>query len=126
MPTQPYRLEAGANLVDPPRSFSEKLIAWLPTQLITGIYGRIARGGHLYLTDTALLFEPHGLNIVEMGVELDLRAITVLRSRQRMAAALLTVGMASGEEIDFVCWERRKVIDAVRQAQADLGITPAT
>ncbi len=125
MPTQPYILKAGANLVDPPRSISEKLIAWFPTQLITGIYGRIARGGHLYLTDRALVFEPHGLNIIEVAVELDLREISALRSRQRMISALLTVRTTSGEEIDFVCWERRKVIDAVRQAQAALGMLPA-
>lgn len=118
-------VRVGANHVDRPGTGLEALLAYLPTQLITGIYGRIARGGFLTVTPHELIFEPHAVNMARERsmLRIPLAEVTGVRSRQRMISALLRVCTVQGD-IDFVCWSRKRVIAAVLAARPDLDATP--
>ena len=53
-------LKVPANHLDRPASALEQIIS-LPA-ILTGARGRVARGGHLLVTTTEVIFEPHAMN----------------------------------------------------------------
>ncbi|MEL4503402.1 hypothetical protein AAEX63_00510 [Luteococcus sp. H138] len=112
-----------ANLVVKPSNLLETVLAWQPLQLLTGIYGTISLGGHLYVTPTELTFIPHAVNASHTELHIPLGDITDLRTQQKLIAALLIVTTVTGEELRLVSWKRDEVISAVHQAR---GTTPAT
>ncbi|MDO5079701.1 hypothetical protein [Buchananella hordeovulneris] len=115
--------EAKANHIDVPATILEKIRALNPLMLLFGQFGRIYRGGSLYVTHTHLVFNPHHTNLaVEMSrLWIPLQEIKSTRAHQRKLTAILTVSTVRGIDIDFVCWSRSKVIAAIKQAQQQLG-----
>ncbi|MEJ5998170.1 hypothetical protein [Corynebacterium sp. H130] len=106
-----------ANRVAKPTGFGEKLLAWQPLQLLTGLYGRIAIGGHLEVTPDQLVFEPHAINLTTDVVRIPRSAIAGVRKKQLLAAALLIVTTVDGHEEQFVTWKRDEII-----AELGLGV----
>lgn len=119
---EPHLLKAGANHITTPATGFEKLMSRNPLMLLSGQFGRISRGGHLYVTTTHLVFEPHSLNdaVEQSRLRIPLVEITGMRTHQRMASAVLTVSTVRGVDIDFLCWSREKVMAAVEQARQRL------
>jgi hypothetical protein len=109
---------AAGHLVKPEKPM-EKVLAYLPTQIITGIYGRISLGGHLHVTRDELYHHPHAFNLEnpENFVRIPIQNIKSLDSKQRGLAALLNVHTTSGETVQFVCWSRKKVMNTVAELQ---------
>ncbi|MEL4358815.1 MULTISPECIES: hypothetical protein [unclassified Luteococcus] len=105
------------NLVAKPSNLLETVMAWQPLQLLTGIYGTISLGGHLYVTPTELTFIPHALNASHTELHLPLADIVGVRTQQKLLAALLVISTAAGEEIRLVSWSRDEVVAAVEQAR---------
>lgn len=120
---EPHILKAGASHFDAPAAVVEKLLAYNPLALLFGQFGRISRGGFLYVTRTHLVFAPHRINLaIEMSrLWIPLQEITSTRAHQRVLSAMLTVSTVRGIDIDFLCWSRSKVIAAIEQAQQQLG-----
>ncbi|WP_260465071.1 hypothetical protein [Arachnia propionica] len=120
---EPHLLKAGANHIDAPATGLEKVLAWNPLMLLSGQFGRIARGGFLYVTRTHLVFDPHSMNdaVERSRLRIPLWEIRSTRTRQKGLSAILTVSTVRGVELDFLCWSRAKVIAAIEQAQQQLG-----
>lgn len=112
-------LRVAAGHVVKPETGLERVIAYLPTQLITGIYGHISLGGHLHITKDEMYHRPHKFNPEnsENFIRIPIQNIKNLDSKQRGLGALLEVHTTSGETIQFVCWGRKKVMDTVAKLQ---------
>ena len=54
-------LRVPANHLDRPASACERFVSLLA--ILTGARGRVARGGHLSVTTTEVVFEPHSMNL---------------------------------------------------------------
>lgn len=112
-------LRVGAGHVVKPETVFEKAIAYLPTQLITGVYGHISLGGHLHITSELLYHQPHALNPSNSSsfIQIPIQDIKHLEAKQRGLAALLEVHTTSGETVKFVCWGRKKVMETIANLQ---------
>lgn len=112
-------LRVAAGHVVKPETPIEKVIAYVPTQLITGIYGHISLGGHLHITRDELYHHPHKFNPDNSKnfIRIPINNIKSFDSKQRGLGALLDVHTTSGETVRFVCWSRKKVMDTVAELQ---------
>ncbi|QMV84452.1 hypothetical protein HW450_08750 [Corynebacterium hindlerae] len=99
-----------ANRVTKPTGFGEKVLAWQPLQLLSGMYGQVAIGGHLEVTPDELVFQPHAMNLSTEVLRIPRSAIVGLRKKQSLAAALLVVSLSDGREERFVSWKRDEII----------------
>ena len=111
-------LRVPANHLDRPASALERFIS-LPA-ILTGARGRVARGGHLLVTTTGLVFEPHSMNLNSERSRLRIPIADILAARPRAVILHVTVviSTARGGDLEFVTWNRKKVLVASRQARA--------
>ena len=121
-PDAPVLLKVGANHLDQPGSFTERLIS-LPA-ILSGAQGRVARGGHLLVTATDLVFEPHSMNLNNERSRLRIPVAEIVGARPRIFILHVTVVISTlqGGEVEFVTWKRKEVIAAIRQARAAQGL----
>lgn len=115
-------LRVPANHLDRPASALERFIS-LPA-ILTGARGRVARGGHLLVTTTGLVFEPHSKNLNSERSRLRIPIADILAARPRVVILHVTVviSTARGGDLEFVTWNRKKVLAAIQQARAAHGL----
>ena len=116
-------LRVPANHLDRPASALERFIS-LPA-ILTGARGRVARGGHLLVTTTEVIFEPHSMNLNSERSRLRIPIADILAARPRVVILHVTVviSTARGGDLEFVTWSREKVLAAIQQARAAQGLT---
>ncbi|WP_454926662.1 hypothetical protein [Actinomyces oris] len=115
-------LRVPANHLDRPASALERFIS-LPA-ILTGARGRVARGGHLLVTTTEVIFEPHSMNLNSERSRLRIPIADILAARPRVVILHVTVviSTARGGDLEFVTWSRKKVLAAIQQARAAQGL----
>ena len=115
-------LRVPANHLDRPASALERFIS-LPA-ILTGARGRVARGGHLLVTTTEVIFEPHSMNLNSERSRLRIPIADILAARPRVVILHVTVviSTARGGDLEFVTWSRKKVLEAIQQARAAHGL----
>ena len=115
-------LRVPANHLDRPASALERFIS-LPA-ILTGARGRVARGGHLLVTTTEVIFEPHSMNLNSERSRLRIPIADILAVRPRVVILHVTVviSTARGGDLEFVTWSRKKVLAAIQQARAAQGL----
>ena len=115
-------LRVPANHLDRPASALERFIS-LPA-ILTGARGRVARGGHLLVTTTEVIFEPHSMNLNNDRSRLRVPIAEVVAARPKVFILHVTVviSTARGVELEFVTWSRKKVLAAIQQARAAQGL----
>ena len=115
-------LRVPANHLDRPASALERFIS-LPA-ILTGARGRVARGGHLLVTTTEVIFEPHSMNLNSERSRLRIPIADILAARPRVVILHVTVviSTARGGDLEFVTWSRKKVLAAIQQARAAHGL----
>ena len=115
-------LRVPANHLDRPASALERFIS-LPA-ILTGARGRVARGGHLLVTTTEVIFEPHSMNLNSERSRLRIPIADILAARPRVVILHVTVviSTARGGDLEFVTWSRKKVLAAIQQAWAAQGL----
>lgn len=115
-------LRVPANHLDRPASALEWFIS-LPA-ILTGARGRVARGGHLLVTTTEVIFEPHSMNLNSERSRLRIPIADILAARPRVVILHVTVviSTARGGDLEFVTWNRKKVLAAIQQARAAHGL----
>ena len=115
-------LRVPANHLDRPASALERFIS-LPA-ILTGARGRVARGGHLLVTTTEVIFEPHSMNLNSERSRLRIPIADILAARPRAVILHVTVviSTARGGDLEFVTWNRKKVLAAIQQARAAHGL----
>ena len=115
-------LRVPANHLDRPASALERFIS-LPA-ILTGARGRVARGGHLLVTTTEVIFEPHSMNLNSERSRLRIPIADILAARPRVVILHVTVviSTARGGDLEFVTWSRTKVLAAIQQARAAHGL----
>ena len=115
-------LRVPANHLDRPASALERFIS-LPA-ILTGARGRVARGGHLLVTTTGLVFEPHSKNLNSERSRLRIPIADILAARPRVVILHVTgvISTARGGDLEFVTWNRKKVLAAIQQARAAHGL----
>ena len=115
-------LRVPANHLDRPASAFERFIS-LPA-ILTGARGRVARGGHLLVTTTEVIFEPHAMNLNSERSRLRIPIADILAVRPRVVILHVTVviSTARGGDLEFVTWNRKKVLAAIQQARAAHGL----
>ena len=115
-------LRVPANHLDRPASAFERFIS-LPA-ILTGARGRVARGGHLLVTTTEVIFEPHAMNLNSERSRLRIPIADILAARPRVVILHVTVviSTARGGDLEFVTWSRRKILAAIQQARAAQGL----
>ena len=115
-------LRVPANHLDRPASALERFIS-LPA-ILTGARGRVARGGHLLVTTTEVIFEPHSMNLNSERSRLRIPIADILAARPRVVILHVTVviSTARGGDLEFVTWSRTKVLSAIQQARAAQGL----
>ena len=115
-------LRVPANHLDRPVSAFERFIS-LPA-ILTGARGRVARGGHLLVTTTEVIFEPHSMNLNSERSRLRIPIADILAARPRVVILHVTVviSTARGGDLEFVTWSRKKVLAAIQQARAAQGL----
>ena len=115
-------LRVPANHLDRPASALERFIS-LPA-ILTGARGRVARGGHLLVTTTEVIFEPHSMNLNSERSRLRIPIADILAVRPRVVILHVTVviSTARGGDLEFVTWNRKKVLAAIQQARAAHGL----
>ena len=115
-------LRVPANHLDRPASALERFIS-LPA-ILTGARGRVARGGHLLVTTTEVIFEPHSMNLNSERSRLRIPIADILAARPRVVILHVTVviSTARGGDLEFVTWSRTKIIAAIQQARAAQGL----
>ncbi|MEJ5927767.1 hypothetical protein WG915_03940 [Corynebacterium sp. H128] len=106
-------MKTPASRIVKPSNFIEKLLAWQPLQIFTGIYGKIAIGGHLIVSDDAVVFEPHAVNLSNEVVRIPRENIAKIHKKQALAAAILVVELVDGTVEQFISWKRNEIIAAV-------------
>ena len=111
-------LRVPANHLDRPASALERFIS-LPA-ILTGARGRVARGGHLLVTTTEVIFEPHSMNLNSERSRLRIPIADILAARPRVVILHVTVviSTARGGDLEFVTWNRKKVLAAIQHARA--------
>ena len=115
-------LKVPANHLDRPASALEQIIS-LPA-ILTGARGRVARGGHLLVTTTEVVFEPHAMNFNTQNswLRIPIADVAGARSRTVILTATIVISTASGHDFEFVSWSRKKIIAAIQQARAAQGL----
>lgn len=115
-------LRVPANHLDRPASALEWFIS-LPA-ILTGARGRVARGGHLLVTTTEVIFEPHSMNLNSERSRLRIPIADILAARPRVVILHVTVviSTARGGDLEFVTWSRKKVLAAIQQARTAQGL----
>ena len=115
-------LRVPANHLDRPASALGRFIS-LPA-ILTGARGRVARGGHLLVTTTEVIFEPHSMNLNSERSRLRIPIADILAARPRVVILHVTVviSTARGGDLEFVTWSRKKVLAAIQQARAAQGL----
>ena len=115
-------LRVPANHLDRPASASERFIS-LPA-ILTGARGRVARGGHLLVTTTEVVFEPHAMNLNSDRSRLHIPIAEILSARPKVFILHVTVviSTARGGDLEFVTWSRKKIIAAIQQARTAQGL----
>ena len=115
-------LRVPANHLDRPASALERFIS-LPA-ILTGARGRVARGGHLLVTTTEVIFEPHSMNLNSERSRLRIPIADILAARPRVVILHVTVviSTARGGDLEFVTWSRKKVLAAIQQARTAQGL----
>ena len=115
-------LRVPANHLDRPASALERFIS-LPA-ILTGARGRVARGGHLLVTTTEVIFEPHSMNLNNDRSRLRVPIAEVVAARPKVFILHVTVviSTARGVDLEFVTWSRKKVLAAIQQARAAQGL----
>ena len=115
-------LRVPANHLDRPASALERFIS-LPA-ILTGARGRVARGGHLLVTTTGLVFEPHSMNLNSERSRLRIPVVEILAARPKtfILHATVVISTARGGDLEFVTWSRRKILAAIQQARAAHGL----
>ena len=115
-------LRVPANHLDRPASASERFIS-LPA-ILTGARGRVARGGHLLVTTTEVIFEPHSMNLNSDRSRLRVPVTEILAARPKVFILHVTVviSTARGGDLEFVTWSRKKIIAAIQQARTAQGL----
>ena len=115
-------LRVPANHLDRPASALERFIS-LPA-ILTGARGRVARGGHLLVTTTEVIFEPHSMNLNSERSRLRIPIADIHAARPRVVILHVTVviSTARGGDLEFVTWSRKKVLAAIQQARAAQGL----
>ena len=115
-------LRVPANHLDRPASALERFIS-LPA-ILTGARGRVARGGHLLVTTTEVIFEPHSMNLNNDRSRLRIPIAEILAVRPKVVILHVTVviSTARGGDLEFVTWSRKKVLAAIQQARAAQGL----
>ena len=123
-PDAPILLRAPANHLDQPGSLTERILA-MPA-ILTGARGRVARGGHLLVTASEVIFEPHSFNLNNERSRLRIPVVEIVGARLRTVIATATVVLSTAHSIDleFVSWSRKKIIAAIQQARAAQGLPP--
>ncbi|MDU0479113.1 hypothetical protein QVA66_07655 [Staphylococcus chromogenes] len=109
-------IQLAANHVANPSNLMEKVLAYQPLQALTGLYGKIAVGGHLAVSELGLEFAPHVVNLSSQYLRIPREQIATMEKRQRLAARLLVVTTVDGQEFEFVTWQRDTAIDALKLA----------
>ena len=115
-------LRVPANHLDRPASALERFIS-LPA-ILTGARGRVARGGHLLVTTTEVIFEPHSMNLNNDRSRLRIPIAEILAVRPKVVILHVTVviSTARGGDLEFVTWSRKKIIATIQQARAAQGL----
>ena len=115
-------LRVPANHLDRPASALERFIS-LPA-ILTGARGRVARGGHLSVTTTEVVFEPHSMNLNNDRSRLRIPIAEILAARPKTFILHVTVvvSTARGGDLEFVTWSRKRIIAAIQQARAAQGL----
>lgn len=108
-------VSAGANLIVPPTTPEERLLARNPFMALVGQNGRVAIGGRLHVYPGALVFQSHSVNFSRPDGVIRFEEIADMRTSWRMASALLVITTTTGHVLEFVCWRRTRVIEAVRR-----------
>ena len=123
-PDAPILLRAPANHLDQPGSLTERILA-MPA-ILTGACGRVARGGHLLVTASEVIFEPHSFNLNNERSRLRIPVAEIVSTRLRtvIATATVVLSTAHGIDLEFVSWSRKKIIAAIQQARAAQGLPP--
>ena len=115
-------LRVPANHLARPASAFEQFIS-LPA-ILTGARGRVARGGHLSVTTTEVVFEPHSMNLNNDRSRLRIPIAEILAARPKVFILHVTVviSTARGGDLEFVTWSRKRIIAAIQQARAAQGL----
>lgn len=118
----PLLLRVPANHLDQPGSLTERILA-IPA-ILTGARGRVARGGHLLVTASEVIFEPHSFNIDNERSQLHIPVAEIVGARLRTIIITATVVLSTtrGIDLEFVSWSRKKIIAAILQARAAQGL----
>ena len=121
-PDPPVLLRVPANHLDKPGSLREQIIA-IPA-ILSGARGRVARGGHLMVTASEVIFEPHSfnINIEKSRLRVPVAEVVGARLRTVIITATIVLSTAHGDDLEFVTWSRKKIIAAILQARAAQGL----
>lgn len=92
--------------------------------VLTGARGRVARGGHLLVTASEVIFEPHSFNLSNERSQLRIPVAEITGARLRTVVITATVVLSTvrGIDLEFVSWSRKKIIAAIQQARAAQGL----
>jgi hypothetical protein len=121
-PDPPVLLRVRANHLDKPGSLREGIIS-IPA-ILSGARGRVARGGHLLVTTSEVIFEPHAfnLNIEKSQLRIPVSEIVGTRLRTVILTATIVLSTAHCGDVEFVSWSRKKIVAAILQARAAQGL----
>ena len=121
-PDAPILLRVPANHLDQPGSLTERILS-MPT-VLTGARGRVARGGHLLVTASEVIFEPHSFNLnnERSQLRIPVAEITGARLRTVVITAIIALSTVRGIDLEFVSWSRKKIIAAIQQARTAQGL----
>ncbi len=102
----------------------ENLITERFANLFKGIE---AVGGRMKVTDKRIIFEPHPINIQRGDVEIPLSEITEVRERSTLGIVPngISIITKSREEYKFVVWNRKELIEIIKNAISNLRQLPA-
>ena len=121
-PDAPILLRVPANHLDQPGSLTERILS-MPT-VLTGARGGVARGGHLLVTASEVIFEPHSFNLnnERSQLRIPVAEITGARLRTVVITAIIALSTVRGIDLEFVSWSRKKIIAAIQQARTAQGL----
>lgn len=100
-----------------PSSDAEEIVGKFSANLFRGIEGV---GGRLIVTNQRLLFEAHKLNLQRAPLEIPLDQISDVAETKVIGLIPngVTVTCRSGEQHQFVSWNRAKIVAAIKQSMA--------
>ena len=84
----------------------------------------MARGSHLLVTTSEVIFEPHAfnLNIEKSQLRIPVSEIVGTRLRTVILTATIALSTAHCGDVEFVSWSRKKIVTAILQARATQGL----